>query len=214
MAAILIWLASFAAGLGLLAITAAFKKFTLNALICALISINFCMLVLREHERPLTSRVQLLDLLANNARYLGGNWLWMSLAVLAMHLPSLALNGASGYALGGLAAATLCLCFASLLQQAAARHPESTNDYLRIAGFMSIAQLVGSGVTVAGLIAHGLAQGSHYDWPSLNVIAFSTVAMAVICARAVLTLASGVAGFPSSTAASGTALTQTPHVAH
>ncbi len=197
MAAILIWIVTVGIGLGLLIITAALHKVAFNAFICALISINFCILVLRQHDRRITSRGQLLDLMATNVRFAGCNWLWMSLAILAMHLPGGSYNGVTSYALGGLAAAALCLCSASLIARAVSQHPERIGNLLRITAFMAFAQLVGAAVTVIGLIAHSLGAGARFDWPSLNVIAFSTVALAVISARGLLALGSGVPGAAS-----------------
>ena len=190
MAAIVIWMVTVGVGIGLLIVTAALKKLAFNAFICALISINFCIMVLREHERRITMPGELLELMAVNARYQGCNWLWMSLAVLALHPTSM--SSTTGYALGGLAAAVLCLCFGTLMRRALVDHPERVGNFLRLAGFMALAQLVGAAATVAGLISHSMAAGVRFDWPSLNVIAFSTVALAVISARALLSLATGV----------------------
>ena len=193
MAAVLVWMVTVGIGLGLLVLTAALHKLAFNAFVCALISINFCIMVLREHDQRITSRGQLLEQMAVNARYLGCNWLWMSLAILAMHLPSGSFNGVTGYALGGLSAATLCLCFSRLISRAVIQYPERIGNFLRLAGFMALAQLVGAGVTVVDLIVHSMGAGARFDWPSLNVIAFSTVALAVISGRALLALATGVA---------------------
>jgi hypothetical protein len=201
MAALMIWLVTVGVGLGLLVVTAALHKLALNAFICALISINFCIMVLREHEQRITSRGQLLQLMATNARYQGCNWLWMSLAILAMRLPGLAFNGATNYALGGLAASTLCLCAASLIRGALVKHPERIENLLRITGFLALSQLVGAAVIIVGLIGHSMEAGARVDWPSLNVIAFSTVALAVISARALLSLLMGAPA--SATAATG-----------
>jgi hypothetical protein len=191
MAAIVIWCVTVGVGLCLLVVTAALKKLAFNAFICALISINFCIMVLREHERPTTRPGQLLELMAVNARYQGCNWLWMSLALLALHPIS---GGATtGYALGGLAAAVLCLCFGTLIRRALVDHPERVGRFLGLAWFMAFAQVVGAGVTIAGLVTVSMGPGDRLDWPSLNVIAFSSVALAVISTRALLSLATGAA---------------------
>ncbi len=200
MAAIVIWVVTVGVGLGLLIVTAAMKKLAFNAFICALISINFCILVLREHERRITMPGELLELMAVNARYQGCNWLWMSLAVLALH--PMSASGTTGYALGGLAAAVLCLCFGTLIRRALVDHPERVGRFLRLAGFMSLAQVVGAGVTVVSLISDAMGAGVRFDWPSLNVIAFSTVALAVISTRALLSLATGVEARPTPVAGS------------
>ena len=192
MAAILIWLITIGVGLVLLVVTAALKKLAFEAFVCALISINFAILALREHEPPVMSRRQQLSLLATNAGYLGFNWLWMSLAIIVLHLPKIRLDGAMGFATGGLAAATLCLCFARLIEKAAAEQPERIESFLRLAGFMALVQLIGAFVTLTVLIAHSVNASARFDWPSLNVIAFSTVALAIISARALLTLLMGV----------------------
>jgi hypothetical protein len=195
MAAIVIWIATVGIGLGLLIVTAALKKLAFNAFICALISINFCILVLREHERRIATTGELLELMAVNARYQGCNWLWMSLALLALH--PLAMSTTAGYALGGLAAALLCLCFSTLIRRAMVDHPERLERFLRLAGFMAFAQVVGAAATVAGLISIAMNADARLDWPSLNVITFSTVALAVIASRALLSLATGAAPQPA-----------------
>ena len=203
MAAIVIWLVTVGVGLALLIVTAATKKLAFNAFICALISINFCIMVLREHERRITMPGELLELMAVNARFQGCNWLWMSLAVLVLH--PMSVSSTTGYALGGLAASVLCLCFGTLMRRALVDHPERVNNFLRLAGFMSLAQLVGAAATVFGLITHAMNAGVRFDWPSLNVIAFSTVALAVISARALFSLATGVEARPGQTAGGGPA---------
>jgi hypothetical protein len=192
MAAIVIWMVTVGVGLGLLVVTAALKKLAFNAFICALISINFCIMVLREHERRITLPGELLELMAVNARYQGCNWLWMSLALLALH--PMSLSSTTGYALGGLAASVLCLCFGTLIRRAMIDHPERLDRFLRLAGFMAFAQVVGAAATVAGLVTLVMEADVRMDWPSLNVIAFSTVALAVISARALLALTTGVPG--------------------
>ncbi len=194
MAAIVIWVVTVGVGLGLLIVTAALKKLAFNAFICALISINFCIMVLREHERRTATPGELLMLMASNARYQGCNWLWMSLALLALHPTSM--GATTGYALGGLAASVLCLCFGTLIRRALVDHPERVGNFLRIAGFMAFAQVVGAAATIVGLISLAMNADVHLDWPSLNVIAFSTVALAVISARALLSLATGVPAQP------------------
>ena len=189
MAAVLIWLATIAVGLVLLVVTAALKKLALHAFICALISVNFVILAMREHERPISTSAQQLNLIATNARYAGCNWAWMSLAIVAMHLRMPSLSGPMAFALGGLLAALISLLFARVILRAGTQQPERISHLLRLAGFMSLVQLVGAFVTLFALVAHSLGQGARYDWASLNVIAFSTVALAILCARALLTLA-------------------------
>lgn len=192
MAAIFIWLATIGVGLGLLVVTAMLKKLAFEAFVCALISMNFSMLALREHERRLTTPVQQLGLMATNATYLGCNWLWMSLAIIVLHIPKLALTGATTYALGGLAAAILCLCFSRLIRQAAAARPDRIGNFLRLSGLMALVQFISAFVTLAALTAHSLNAGDRFDWASLNVIAFSSVALAIISGRALLTLVMGI----------------------
>jgi hypothetical protein len=195
MAIIIIWVATAAIGLGLLVVTAATKKLAFNAFICALISVNLCIMMLREHEKRIANPGELLTLLALNARYQGCNWLWMSLALLALHPTTM--SATAGYALGGLAAAVLCLCFGTLIRRALADHPQRIDNFLRLAGFMAFAQVVGAAATIAGLVMLVMEADVRMDWPSLNVIAFSTVALAVIGSRALLSLATGVDGQPT-----------------
>ncbi len=192
MAAIFIWLATIGIGLGLLVVTAMLKKLAFQAFVCALISMNFSMLALREHERRITTPLQQLNLMATNATYLGCNWLWMSLAIIVLHIPKLALTGATSYAIAGLAAAALCLCFSRLIRQAALSRPDRIGNYLRLAGFMALVQFISAFVTLVALTAHSLHAGDRFDWPSLNVIAFSSVALAIISGRALLTLVMGI----------------------
>jgi len=199
MAAIVIWVVTVGVGLGLLVVTAVLKKLAFNAFICALISINFCIMALREHERRITVPGELLELLAVNARLQGCNWLWMSLALLA--LQPISVSGSAGFALGGLAAAILCLCFGSLIRRAILDHPERIGRFLRLAGFMALAQVVGAVATIAEVMSLSMTAGARLDWPSLNVIAFSTVALAVISTRALLSLATGVEARPTQGAA-------------
>ena len=198
MAAVLIWLATIGVGLTLIVVTAALKKLAFHALICALISANFVILALRAHERRVTTPTQELALLALNARYAGCNWIWMSLAIIVMRRSYLAeMSGPMTYAIGGLLAALLCLGFARVIVRAGAERPDRIDNFLRIAGFMSFVQLIGALVTLSVLVVSSLAQNARYDWPSLNVIAFSTAALAIINARALVTLATGLPSPPA-----------------
>lgn len=193
MAAVLIWLATFGVGLFLIVVTASMKMLGFHALICAAISANFVILALREHERRIGSQAQELALLALNARYAGCNWVWMSLAVIVMHRSHPAdITGPTSFAMTGLAAAVLCLCFANLIVRAAEKHAERIPNFLRIAGFMAFVQMTGALVTLAVLVTNSIGQDARYDWPSLNVIAFSSAALAIICARALVSLATGI----------------------
>jgi len=189
MGAVLIWLATVGVGLLLIAITAALKKLAFHAFVCALISINFVILALREHERRLSAPAQQLELMSINARFIGCNWLWMSLAIIVMHLRNMALNGAMSFAVAGIAAAVLSLGFGRLIVHAHALRPDRISRYLRIAALMAFVQLASAFVTLAVLITNSLGEDARYDWPSVSVITFSTVALAIISARALLTLA-------------------------
>jgi len=189
MAAILIWLATISIGLLLIALTAALNNLALNAFLCALISLNFVILAMREHERQVTQPFQKLEVLAMNARYVGCNWAWMSLAVIVMHLRQFAFTGPMEFATGGLVAALISLGFARLIMRAAAARPERIGRLLKLCGMMSSTQLVGAFMLLALLLARSLGQGTRYDWPSVNVIAFGTVALAILTARALVALA-------------------------
>lgn len=188
MATFVIWSISAGAGLGLLLVTAALGKIAFHAFLCALFSMNFCIMVLREHDRPVGRPDELLGLMAVNARYLGLIWLWMSLAILMMHVPKGAFGAITGYAVGGLAASVLCLCSASLIQGFAAKHPERVPELLRITGFLDFVHVVGALVTGSVLAAEAWGSDPRLDWASLNIVAFSSAALAVVAARGLVAL--------------------------
>jgi len=193
MAAVLIWLATFSVGLMLIVLAANMKMLAFQAFICAVISLNFVILAMREHERKVGSPGQQLSLMALNARYAGCNWVWMSLAVLVLHRNHPAeISGPMNFASAGLGAALLCLCVAHLIVRAAVSHPERIGNLLRISGFLAIVQMAGAIIILAVLVGSSIDQDTRFDWPCLNVIAFSAVALAIISARALVTLASGI----------------------
>jgi len=192
MAAVLMWLATIGAGLLLVVVTAALKKLALHAFVCALISVNFVILGLREHERSPTTPAQKLELLTVSMRYTACNWLWMSLALIAMHLRGFNLTGPLAFAFGALLAALAVFAMAHRIQQTAARRPTRTARLLSLAGLTASTQLIGALGTVFVMIWFNIGQGARYDWASLNVIVFSALAVAIINGRALVTLAVGL----------------------
>jgi len=200
MAAILIWLGTVGVGLVLLVVTAALKKVAFHAFICALISVNVVVLAMREHERRVTSASQQLDLMALNARYIGCNWAWMSLSVITMHMRALELCAPMTFAMSGLVAALVCFGFARLIVQAGKNQPERIAHLLGLAWFMSFVQFIGALVTLSTLAMNSISQDTRYEWPSLNIIAFSTVALAILSGRALVTLATRLPAQPKATA--------------
>jgi hypothetical protein len=151
----------------------------------------FAILAIRESNRLQATHASPSALAASNASHLGLVWTWGALAIAVTYGTGvLSWREWFSFLMAFAVAGGLCLFFAATLKKdASAGRSDAT--LLQVAHYLTIGQLVGMALVVAGLIIDGkmtrFKTPRFTDWAANNIFFCGAVAVAVICAYALKT---------------------------
>ncbi len=189
MSSVVIWMGIITLGLCLLILSAAVGAPSAFMGVIAAINIAIALLGLREQNTLQNTGNSRSMKSASAARYMGLVWIWGAIALFTIYqfiLPSWhewpVFFGA--FAIVG----ALCLVFASVMTRDAEKGAED-ETILKLGRYLTMAQIVGTLVAIAGLLIDPDKQflnTERKDWAAVNIFFFGAIALAALSAQALL----------------------------
>lgn len=190
MAAMFIWMLGIALGIVILVLSAATAQPLLHMAAAALISIVIALVAIRENRQLHATGASTPTIAASTARHMGFVWVWGALSLLVTYFFILRWHEWFHFFLGFAVAGALCLFIAGTLDRDGASGREDPT-MMKIARYLTIAQLVGMVITVIGLIVDGKMtryQTPRFtDWAANNIFFFGAIALAAMSANSLMT---------------------------
>lgn len=187
MSSLLIWMATLAIGICSLILSAASRQPTLYMAVTALVAIAIAAMALKDQQSLEDANASMSARSASTARYMGLVWAWGALALLVTyHFLFEAWREWPLFVAAFAAVAVLCLFFAAVLQRDADQGKED-ETMLRLGRYLTIGQLAGTIITIAGLLIDPDKQFlnvKRLDWAATNVFFFGAIGLAAISASA------------------------------
>jgi hypothetical protein len=187
-----IWILGLAAGTAALIVTAAMKLHYVHMLVAAIISIFIALAAYSENRAAVANGASDTELASLNARFMGMVWTWGALALIVTYLFVLSWHEWWEFFVVFMILAGISLFFAAALREdATGRGRDET--FMKLARFLTAAQLVGAVVVMAGLLIDGkmwrfkTAAGHRIgweDWAANNIFFFGALAIGAISALA------------------------------
>ncbi|PPD26017.1 MAG: hypothetical protein CTY20_15070 [Hyphomicrobium sp.] len=190
MASMFIWMLSIALGVAIMIVSAASAQPLIHMGTAAIISILIAILAIIDNRQLHAAGTSSQTIAASTARYMGMVWVWGALSLFVTYYFILKWNEWLGFFLAFAVAGGLCLFVSNTL----ARDAESGREdetMMKIARYLTMAQLVGMVITVIGLLVDG--KMTRYltprftDWAANNIFFFGAVALTAISLNALLT---------------------------
>ncbi len=190
MASLFIWMLGISLGIAILVISAAIGQPLLHMAAAALISIVIALIAIRENHDLHAAGASTPKIAASTARHMGFVWVWGALSLLVTYFFILKWHEWFHFFLAFAVAGALCLFIASTLERDAVTGKEDPT-MMKVARYLTIAQLVGMVITVIGLLVDG--KMTRYltprftDWAANNIFFFGAVALAALSANSLMT---------------------------
>jgi peptidoglycan/LPS O-acetylase OafA/YrhL len=189
MTSLVIWMITLTIGICSIILSAASGMPEIYMAMTALISIVIAFLAIKDQRDLESSGASESVISASTARHMGLVWTWGALALLVTYYFILPSWREWPHFFAGLAiVGVLCLFFASTLSGDSEKGTDDAT-MLKLGRYLTIAQLAGTGVAVAGLLIDPDKQFlnvSRPDWAATNVFFFGALALAAISAHALL----------------------------
>jgi hypothetical protein len=185
MAAQILLVLIFAAGLAASVYTAAMTASPAHMLVNAVVGLLIFAFAYRERAALIASGAVKSAVASSTARHMGYVWLWGALGFLAIYTTVMSWHEWWHFCLGFAAIGALCLYFSITLRRDADAGREDAS-LLQIARYLTIAQLVGMIATIVGLILDNKMPRTvaEPDWAANNICFFGAVALALISINA------------------------------
>ncbi|MEQ1711076.1 MAG: hypothetical protein ABL908_06710 [Hyphomicrobium sp.] len=183
MASTFFWMLGIALGIAILVVSAAVGQPLMHMAAAALISLGIALMAVKENRELHASGASHPAIAASTARHMGFIWVWAALSLLVTYFFILKWNEWLHFFLAFAVAGVLCLFIAITLDRDAAANREDPS-MMKIARYLTIAQLVGMVVTVIGLLVDG--KMTRYltprftDWAANNIFFFGAIALAAM----------------------------------
>ena len=183
-----LWMIALTVSICMIVVSAALGEPTLLMFMTGLVSMGIALLSVRENANLTAAGVSRSAVAASTARNMGLVWLWGAIGILMVYLFILHWREWWLIFLGMVFVGVLSLFFAATLRRDAEAGRED-ETILRLGRYLTIAQLIGMIVTVAGIL---LDPGKHLittersDWAANNIFVFGALALAAISAHSLL----------------------------
>lgn len=182
------WMVALTVSVCMIVISAAVGQPIVLMAMTGLVSLAIALLAVRENASLSADGASRSAVGASTARNMGLVWLWGALALLVIYLFVLQWHQWWQLFIGLAFVGVLSLFFAATLRRDGdAQRDDET--MLRLGRYLVIAQLIGTLVTIAGLM---LDPDKHFmttqrpDWAANNIFLFGALALAAISAHALL----------------------------
>ena len=189
------WALGISISLGVLVLTAAMRPAGvhmayLHMAVTAAMSLNFALLYIREHDTLRMAKAKPTEIAANTARFLSIVWTWGALAIGITYGGGILIwREWHLFFIAFCAFAGLCMYFSIALTNDA-RQDREDPTLARLGRYLTIAQLVGMLITMAGLVIDGkmtrFINSRFTDWAANDVFFFGALAIALISGYALL----------------------------
>lgn len=190
MASLFIWMLGIALGVSILVISAAIGQPLMHMAASAFISLVIALVAIKVNRDMHEAGASKPAIAASTARHMGFVWVWGALSLLVTYFFILKWNEWLHFFMAFAVAGALCLFIASMLERDAATGREDPT-MMKVARYLTIAQLVGMVITVIGLLVDG--KMTRYltprftDWAANNIFFFGAVALAALSANSLMT---------------------------
>ena len=179
-----IWAAAVVVGTGAtIAAAAAGSQQTLIA-VCAVVAVGFALIAVVERQRLTAQGAGETALAAASGSAMAVVWAWAAVSLLVIYVQVLSWHEWWQYVLGAGVLAAMCWLFAMMLGRdaAAGRRDEAM---LKLARYLTIAQLAGMVVAMVGLIIDDKMPRTmaEPDWAANTIFFFGAAALAAISAN-------------------------------
>jgi hypothetical protein len=173
--------------IGLLAIiwSAGEDRPGIHLAMAALACLGFAVLAVWDFQRLAAKGANLPTLASATARDMGFVWAWAALGMLLTYVFILSWHEWWQYVLAAGVVAVLCFFFSATMSRDAETGKED-ETILKLARYLTIAQLAGMLITMIGLIVDDKMprDPQQPDWAANNIFFFGAAALAVISANA------------------------------
>ncbi|MDX2308883.1 MAG: hypothetical protein NW216_11640 [Hyphomicrobium sp.] len=185
--ALVIWMITLTVGICSLILANAARLPEPYMAVCAVIAIVIAALSIKEQRELEAANANQSLRSASTARYMGLVWTWGALALLVTYvfLPNAWREWPTFFAAFA-AVAVMCLFFAATLQRDGDKGKDD-ETMLRLGRYLTIGQLAGTAIAVAGLLIDPNKEFLNpdvKDWAATNVFFFGSIALAAISANA------------------------------
>jgi hypothetical protein len=189
MSAMIIWILGIAIGIAALVVTASMKLYYVHMGVAAIVSIFMALAAYADNRTARAAQVPENEIASLNARFMGAVWSWGALSMLVTYLFVLSWREWWQYVIVFAGLACVCLFFASLLSGDKTANRGGDETMLKLARNLAMAQLVGAGIVMLGLLIDGkmwrfkTAAGQRVgweDWAANNIFFFGAMALAAI----------------------------------
>jgi len=176
-------------------LTAGAEMHIAHMALSAIMALILAFAALSENQKAVASGATASEIAASNARYMGLVWSWGALVLAITYGLLLVWREWWQFLIAFILIACLCLFFSLILKDEASsgddggiddggsRGPED-DAILKLAHYLSIAQLIGAVVAMIGLLVDGkmtrFMTPRYTDWAANNVFFFGALALAII----------------------------------
>lgn len=190
MASMFIWMLGIALGIAIMVISAAVGQPLMHMAAAAFIGLVIALLGIRENREQHHAGASKSAVASSTARYMGLVWVWGALALLVTYFFILKWHEWLHFFMAFAIAGALCLFIANMLGRDAEAGREDPS-MMKVARYLTIAQLVGMVVTVIGLLVDGkmtrFLTPRFTDWAANNIFFFGAIALAALSANSLMT---------------------------
>lgn len=188
---LVIWMSTLTVSIVGLVLCAARNAYYLHMAIAAIVAIFMALTAIYEARAMRAGGASATAIAAANARYMGLIWTWGAVALFVTYNFILSWKEWVPFFVAFMVAAGLCLYFSATMRkddEAGTRDPVMK----KIGRYLTIAQVVGMGIVVLGLLVDGKmsrflkARPGWEDWAANNIFFFGAVALMLIGIHALM----------------------------
>jgi len=189
MSSLVIWMLILTISLSALVLSAAASMPVVHMALTALVSLVIALIAVKENTTLVESGASKNEIAASTARYMGLVWTWGALGLFVTYNFILQWKEWWHFFLAFAVLAVLCIFLATALARDAEAGKQD-ETMLMVGRYLTVAQLVGMMVTVAGLLIDGkmirFLTPRYTDWAANNFFFFGALALAAISFNALL----------------------------
>lgn len=185
MTSLIVWMATLTVSTALLVLSAAKGTANLHMVVAAVVALVVALAAIQESRTMRAQGESDASIASSNARYMGLVWTWGAVALFATYNFVLSWREWFPFFMAFVTAAGLCLFFSATLKKDEA-NGESDPIMKTIGRYLTIAQVVGMVVVMAGLLIDGKmmrfakARPGWEDWAANNIFFFGAMALTAI----------------------------------
>lgn len=182
---LVVWMSTLTISIALLVLSAAKGSFALHLAMSAIVSLFVALAAIQEARSMRAAGASDPAVASSNARYMGLVWTWGAVTLFATYNFVLSWKEWFPFFMAFVTAAGLCLFFSATMRKDEA---EGTSEpaMKMIGRYLTIAQVVGMVIVMAGLLLDGKmmrfakARPGWEDWAANNIFFFGALALALI----------------------------------